>query len=42
MKKKTDEIARCVSTAATVESAVPAGIALLAAAKKAQLATYDS
>jgi carbon-monoxide dehydrogenase iron sulfur subunit len=41
MKKKTDEIARCVSAAATEESAVPAGLALLAAAKRTQLATYD-
>ena len=42
MKKKTDEIARSVSAAATEGSPVPAGLALLAAAKKAQLATYDS
>jgi hypothetical protein len=41
MKKKTDEIARSVSAAATEESHVPAGLALLATAKKAQLATYD-
>ena len=41
MKKKTDEIARSVSAAAIEESPVPAGLALLAAAKKAQLATYD-
>jgi len=41
MKKKTDEIARSVSAAATEENPLPAGLALLAAAKKAQLATYD-
>jgi carbon-monoxide dehydrogenase iron sulfur subunit len=41
MKKKTDEIARSVSAEATADRAVPAGLALLAAAKKAQIATYD-
>ena len=41
MKKKTDEIARSVSSTATEERPLPAGLALLAAAKKAQLATYD-
>jgi carbon-monoxide dehydrogenase iron sulfur subunit len=41
MKKKTDEIARSVSAEATAESSVPASLALLAAAKKAQLATFD-
>jgi carbon-monoxide dehydrogenase iron sulfur subunit len=42
MKKKTDEIARSISAAATGERPVPAGLALLSAAKKAQLATYES
>jgi carbon-monoxide dehydrogenase iron sulfur subunit len=41
MKKKTDQIARSISAAATDDSPVPAGLALLVTAKKAQLATYD-
>jgi carbon-monoxide dehydrogenase iron sulfur subunit len=41
MKKKTDQIARSVSAEVAEESFLPAGLGLLAAAKKAQLATYD-
>ena len=40
MKKKTDEIARRISAVGHEESVVPAGLALLAAAKMAQLATF--
>ena len=41
MKKKTDEVARSVSAEAAETKPLSAGFALLTAAKKAQLATYD-
>ena len=42
MKHKTDEVARTVSAAVGEDSPIPAGLALLSAAKKAQLATHNS